>query len=190
MLRIKVVHLNLSLQIIDLAHSGIFDSLSRFILLIDEVLDNLLFCNLFLFYLIFHTNHHNTMSCGFDEVAAAVEARSPVIVDVRTEDEFASGRIPGATNIPLSEVLLKKCYIFQAFRILKVEFAFTLPDEKFREKYGISKPDKESTFITSCKMGGRATKMRDKLAEMGFSSVKAYTGSMTEWINKGGEIEK
>ena len=45
------------------------------------------------------------MSCGFDEVAAAVEARSPVIVDVRTEDEFASGRIPGAKNIPLSEVI-------------------------------------------------------------------------------------
>ena len=99
------MHLNISLQIIDLAHSGIFDSFSRFILFVDEVLDNLLFCNLFLFYLIFLSNHHNTMSCGFDEVAAAVEARSPVIVDVRTEDEFASGRIPGATNIPLSEVI-------------------------------------------------------------------------------------
>ena len=102
------------------------------------------------------------MSCGFDEVAAAVEAQKPVIVDVRTE------------NIPLSEI----------------EYAFCLPDEKFREKYGISKPDKESPFITSCKMGGRATKMRDKLNEMGFNMVKAYTGSMTEWINKGGEIEK
>ena len=30
----------------------------------------------------------------------------PLIVDVRTEDEFAAGRIPGAVNIPLSEVLL------------------------------------------------------------------------------------
>ena len=47
------------------------------------------------------------MSCGFDEVAAAVEAQKPVIVDVRTEDEFASGRIPGAKNIPLSEVILR-----------------------------------------------------------------------------------
>ena len=45
------------------------------------------------------------MSCGYDEVSAAVQARDPVIVDVRTEDEFASGRIPGATNIPLSEVI-------------------------------------------------------------------------------------
>ena len=44
------------------------------------------------------------MSCGYDEVSAAVTAKQPPIVDVRTEDEFASGRIPGATNIPLSEV--------------------------------------------------------------------------------------
>ena len=28
----------------------------------------------------------------------------PLIVDVRTADEFAAGRIPGAVNIPLSEV--------------------------------------------------------------------------------------
>ena len=44
------------------------------------------------------------MSCGYEEVVAAVVAKEPVIVDVRTEDEFASGRIPGAANIPLSEV--------------------------------------------------------------------------------------
>jgi len=43
-------------------------------------------------------------SVDFEEVVAAVEAKQPVIVDVRTEDEFASGRIPGAANIPLSEL--------------------------------------------------------------------------------------
>jgi len=113
-------------------------------------------------------------SVDFEEVVAAVEAKQPVIVDVRTEDEFASGRIPGAANIPLSEV----------------EYAFNLPEEKFRAKYGISKPNKTSTFITSCKIGGRATKMRDKLNTMGYNMVKAYTGSITEWIKLGGEIEK
>ena len=41
---------------------------------------------------------------GYEGVYAAVSAKQPLIVDVRTEDEFASGRIPGATNIPLSEV--------------------------------------------------------------------------------------
>lgn len=111
---------------------------------------------------------------GYEEVAAAVDNKSPPILDVRTEDEFASGRIPGATNIPLSEV----------------EFAFSMPEEKFRHTYGIAKPSKDSTFITACKVGGRATKMRDKLNEMGYSMVRAYTGSLTEWLQRGGNIEK
>ena len=68
-----------------------------------------------------------------------------------------------------------------------MEYAFSLPEEKFQAKYGISKPSKNTTFITSCKVGGRATKMRDKLNEMGYNMVKAYTGSMTEWIKMGGE---
>ena len=71
-----------------------------------------------------------------------------------------------------------------------MEYAFSLPGEKFRDKYGISKPTKDTSFITSCKIGGRATKMRDKLNEMGFTLVKAYTGSFTEWEKKGGEVEK
>ena len=65
-----------------------------------------------------------------------------------------------------------------------------MPEEKFRSLYGISKPSKTAPFITSCKVGGRATKMRDKLNEMGYNMVKAYTGSMTEWIQKGGQVEK
>ena len=111
---------------------------------------------------------------GYEGVYAAVSAKQPLIVDVRTEDEFASGRIPGATNIPLSEV----------------EYAFSLPEDKFRDKYGIPKPSKDTSFITSCKIGGRATKMRDKLNEMGYTLVLAYKGSLTEWEKKGGELEK
>eukprot|EP00092_Neocalanus_flemingeri_P041266 GFUD01044934.1.p1 GENE.GFUD01044934.1~~GFUD01044934.1.p1 ORF type:complete len:123 (+),score=42.59 GFUD01044934.1:95-463(+) len=111
---------------------------------------------------------------GYEGVASAVAAKDPLIVDVRTEDEFASGRIPGSVNIPLSEV----------------EYAFSLPDDKFRDKFGIAKPSKDTSFITSCKIGGRAGKMRDKLNEMGYTLVKAYTGSFTEWEKMGGQVEK
>ena len=62
------------------------------------------------------------MSCGFDEVTAAVQAKEPVIVDVRTEDEFASGRIPGATNIPLSEVNSKKIVLIYLYPIENENF--------------------------------------------------------------------
>jgi len=99
---------------------------------------------------------------------------SPLIVDVRTEDEFAAGRIPGAVNIPLSEV----------------EFAFSLPEKKFTETFGISKPGMADLIITSCKVGGRAAKMRDKLAQMGYTGVQAYQGSFAEWESRGGPVEK
>merc|ERR1719295_1692179 len=113
-------------------------------------------------------------STDFASVGAAVSAGKPLIVDVRTEDEFAAGRIPGAVNIPLSEV----------------EFAFSLPEKKFMETFGISKPGMADLIITSCKVGGRAAKMRDKLAQMGYTGVQAYQGSFAEWESRGGPVEK
>jgi len=110
----------------------------------------------------------------FASVGAAVSAGQPLIVDVRTEDEFAAGRIPGAVNIPLSEV----------------EYAFSLPEKKFVEAFGISKPGPTDLIITSCKVGGRAAKMRDKLRSMGYTGVQAYDGSFSEWTAKGGEVER
>jgi len=113
-------------------------------------------------------------STDFASVGAAVSAGKPLIVDVRTEDEFAAGRIPGAVNIPLSEV----------------EFAFSLPEKKFTETFGIGKPGMADLIITSCKVGGRAAKMRDKLAQMGYTGVQAYQGSFAEWESRGGLVEK
>ena len=40
---------------------------------------------------------------GHDELAAAVKSKSCVVVDVREPAEFASGRVPGAINQPLSQ---------------------------------------------------------------------------------------
>ena len=64
------------------------------------------------------------------------------------------------------------------------------PSLSLRDKYGISKPSKDMSFITNCKIGGRAKKARVKLKEMGYTLVLAYTGSLTEWEKKGGELEK
>ena len=43
------------------------------------------------------------------------------------------------------------------------------------------------SFITNCKIGGRAKKARVKLKEMGYTLALAYTGSLTEWEKNGGE---
>jgi len=74
--------------------------------------------------------------------------------------------------------------------ILHVEFAFSLPENKFRESFGVHKPSPSDSIITSCKVGGRAAKMRDKLVQMGYTGVQAYGGSFTEWEKMGGPVEK
>jgi len=40
------------------------------------------------------------------------------------------------------------------------------------------------------RVGGRAAKMRDKLAQMGYTGVQAYQGSFAEWESRGGPVEK
>lgn len=43
-----------------------------------------------------------------DELAAEIaERRAPVIVDVRSREDFQAGHLPGAINIPLEELELK-----------------------------------------------------------------------------------
>ena len=114
------------------------------------------------------------MCCGYGEVSTAVRDRRPLVVDVRRVDEFAAGHIPGAANIPLH----------------LIEEAFGLSEERFLAQYGVQKPGRGDTFIPYCKLGIRATRARDKLHRLGYSRVTAYSGSFTEWVQKGREVEK
>lgn len=114
------------------------------------------------------------MCCGYDEVSAAVREHRPLVVDVRRVDEFAAGHIPGAANIPLHHI----------------EEAFGLSEERFLAQYGVQKPGRGETFLPYCKLGIRATKARDKLHRLGYSRVTAYSGSFTEWVQMGREVEK
>ena len=44
-----------------------------------------------------------------EELAAEIaEGRAPVIVDVRSENDFRAGHLPGAINIPLDELEQRK----------------------------------------------------------------------------------
>ena len=44
-----------------------------------------------------------------DELATEIaEGNAPVIVDVRNEQDFKTGHLPGAINIPLEELELRK----------------------------------------------------------------------------------
>ena len=75
-----------------------------------------------------------------------------VLIDVRTEDEFDSGHIPGSINIPLDS--LESVY-----------------DE-------IS--DEETPIFVYCRSGSRSEQAKYMLAEMGYGNV-TNIGGIQDW---------
>ena len=76
-----------------------------------------------------------------------------IILDVRTEEEFAEGHIPGAVLIPDYEI-----------------------GERAREML----PDKEQLIFVYCHSGNRSKKASAALAEMGYTNVKEF-GGIIDW---------
>ena len=91
------------------------------------------------------------------ELAALADAR---IIDVREDDEFASGHAPGATNIPLST------------------FA-----EHFEEI------PKDGTVYLICQAGGRSARAGDYLESQGYDVVNVEGGT-GDWIAQGLPVER
>ena len=83
-----------------------------------------------------------------------VAQRAPLILDVRTASEFASGHIPGAVNIPHSE----------------------LP-----RRIGELEAGSDREIVVYCEVGGRAEKAASELRRAGFTAVLHLQGDMRAW---------
>ena len=75
-----------------------------------------------------------------------------LIVDVRREDEFAQGHIPGAVNIPNESIIDTKPPLL---------------------------PDTEQLLLIYCRSGNRSKQAAQKLAGMGYSKVYEFGGIST-----------
>lgn len=73
-------------------------------------------------------------------------------------------------------------------KVGEIEDAFQLNDSCFEAKYGFAKPSKDASIVTHCLKGGRASKAQKSLEELGFTNVKVYAGSFTDWKANGGDI--
>lgn len=96
-------------------------------------------------------------------LAATQRAEPPLILDVRTPREFATGHVPGATNVPLAEVASQ---------------SELLAEHRDRE------------VIVYCERGGRAATASGVLAEAGFSNLKHLSGDMSAWRSADLPVEK
>jgi len=119
-----------------------------------------------------------------DDVEAAIERGLPM-VDVRSPDEFTgkviapeglketaqrAGHVPGASNVPVAEVL-EEDGTFKSAEELRALY----------EQHGV---DGAESTITYCRVGERSSIEWFALYELlGFEDVRNYDGSWTEWGN-------
>ena len=75
-----------------------------------------------------------------------------IILDVRTEEEFAQGHIPGAMLIP---------------------------DYAIREKAETALPDKDALILVYCRSGRRSKNAAQILAELGYTNIREFGGIMS-----------
>ena len=97
------------------------------------------------------------------EIAARIaDGNAPVILDVRTPEEYAEGHVPGAINIPHDAV---------ADHLGKLPFA------------------KDDEVAVYCGTGRRAGLAEEALVEAGFTNVRDLTGHYKAWIAESRPIE-
>ncbi len=83
---------------------------------------------------------------------------APVVIDVREQDEWVQGAIPGSTWIP------------RGFLELRIEDAV---------------PDRETDVVLYCAGGNRSALAARSLGEMGYGRVKSLAGGYSAWKRAG-----
>jgi rhodanese-related sulfurtransferase len=87
--------------------------------------------------------------------------KAPYVLDVRTAEEFVSGHVPGAVNIPYDQV---------ASRLAEVP--------------------KDRDVVLYCRSGRRAQLAAAVLADNGYGRLGHLQGDMPAWAGEGRPVEK
>jgi len=96
------------------------------------------------------------------QASAAVSAGEAIIIDVREADETARARIPGATIIPMSELIDR-----------------------------LAEVPRDRTVIFSCHSGGRSENVCRYLEENeGFSGLVNLEGGIVAWSQAGLTVDQ
>ena len=105
---------------------------------------------------------------------ASSSSADRIIIDVREPSEVkATGRIPGAQNVPITSS----------------PDALFLPAEDFEDRFGFPKPSATDEVVFYCKAGVRSRTAAGLARMAGWEKVGEYPGSWNEWEQKGGKVE-
>jgi len=109
------------------------------------------------------TNNAITRDISANDLANQLGQSDILILDVRSPQEYASGHVPGAINLPHTSVASQ------------IESLQTYKNE---------------TIVLYCKSGYRASKAEQTLADAGFKQLRHLEGDMDGWQAGNFPIEK
>jgi rhodanese-related sulfurtransferase len=92
------------------------------------------------------------------EAHAVVSEAGTVVLDIRTPDEFADGRVEGAINIDF--------------------YAADFADR-------IAALDRDATYVVYCRSDSRSGQAMDLFRDLGFAAVHEIDGGILGWIQAG-----
>lgn len=104
-----------------------------------------------------------------ESVQARINNPEWMILDVREEDEYQAGHIPGALNFP------------RGFLEVKADLEHKKRDERLS--------DRTRKIICYCGGGFRSALAAQTLQQMGFEYVESMAGGWTSWSEHGFEKE-
>lgn len=94
------------------------------------------------------------LQIGMEEAVSMMEKESDyIILDVRTPQEFAEKRIPGAINVP---------------------------NESIGEEEIVELPHKDQLILVYCRSGRRSKQAAEKLVKLGYTNIVEF-GGIIDW---------
>ncbi|XP_008262427.1 thiosulfate:glutathione sulfurtransferase isoform X1 [Oryctolagus cuniculus] len=105
------------------------------------------------------------------ELRSLLAAGRARLFDVRSREEAAAGTIPGALNIPVSEL----------------ESALQMEPAAFQARYSAQKPTlEEENLVFFCQMGRRGSQAAQLARKLGYTGARNYAGAYREWLEQQG----
>jgi rhodanese-related sulfurtransferase len=96
------------------------------------------------------------------QTAAELADRADVVIlDVREQEEWDAGHIPGALFIPMSEIQGR-----------------------------LSEVPEDKTVIVQCRSGNRSSQVTDYLQQQGFTNIRNMAGGLNAWQAAGLPVEQ
>lgn len=98
---------------------------------------------------------------SIDDYITHYQRTDHYLIDVREEDEYADGHLPGAVNLPLSEL-----------------------EQRYREIQS------DKPIVLVCARGGRSAQAAEYLAYQGYQNLYNLEGGTLGYIKAGHPVEK